>query len=351
MPEVSIIVPVYNGEAWLEQCTRDISAQQFTDFECILVDDGSTDRSLSMCNRVARADPRFRVLHKKNGGVSSARNAGIKACIGKYILFLDCDDRYSPSLLKTALLLQQEYLDSIIGWRMDETNDETFSALPGPSLHRTYTKDTWLSYRQQDLVNYSSVSLKLWPRDFLLEYHLFFNETLFCWEDQDFMQRAFHEYFTVFPHGSFVEYSAVLIHYRHVNPHSLIRTSIPFRKAASFIFGFSKKLVEEYEFFYQAPPEQIASVLLEPIEFIALENHHSHLSLTDKRFIWRSGLIKPTLLWLKKHRLYSYYYLPLRVHSLWAVEKMRQFYANSPNVFWRIYWLGYYLFCRGWKHL
>ena len=78
-PLVSIIVPVYNVEAYLSRCLESIAAQTFRDFECILVDDGSTDSSPALCDEWAQRDPRFRVLHQKNGGISAARNSGMDA--------------------------------------------------------------------------------------------------------------------------------------------------------------------------------------------------------------------------------------------------------------------------------
>lgn len=92
MCEISIIVPVYKVEKYLEKCVDSILAQTFTDFELILVDDGSPDRSGAMCDEYAQKDSRVRVIHKENGGLSSARNAGIDVAKGRYFGFVDSDD-------------------------------------------------------------------------------------------------------------------------------------------------------------------------------------------------------------------------------------------------------------------
>lgn len=92
MCEISIIVPVYKVEKYLEKCVDSILAQTFTDFELILVDDGSPDRSGAMCDEYAQKDPRVKVIHKENGGLSSARNAGIDVARGRYLGFVDSDD-------------------------------------------------------------------------------------------------------------------------------------------------------------------------------------------------------------------------------------------------------------------
>lgn len=91
-PEISIIVPVYKVEKYLDRCIKSILKQTFTDFELILVDDGSPDRCPQMCDGWCEKDKRIRVIHKENGGLSSARNAGLEAAQGKYIGFVDSDD-------------------------------------------------------------------------------------------------------------------------------------------------------------------------------------------------------------------------------------------------------------------
>ncbi len=91
-PEISIIVPVYNTEKYLDRCIRSIVRQTFADFELILVDDGSPDACPQMCDMWAGRDSRIRVCHKENGGLSSARNAGLAAARGNYIGFVDSDD-------------------------------------------------------------------------------------------------------------------------------------------------------------------------------------------------------------------------------------------------------------------
>lgn len=96
----SIIVPVYNAENYLTACIDSVRAQQFLDWEMILVDDGSVDRSGEMLNYVAEEDSRIHVLHQKNLGQFFARQRGIEAAVGNYILFLDSDDMLEPECLK-----------------------------------------------------------------------------------------------------------------------------------------------------------------------------------------------------------------------------------------------------------
>lgn len=97
MHSVSIIVPVYKVEPFLCRCVDSLLAQTFTDFELILVDDGSPDNCGAICDEYAKSDSRIRVVHKENGGLASARNAGLDIACGKYVLFCDSDDYVSNS--------------------------------------------------------------------------------------------------------------------------------------------------------------------------------------------------------------------------------------------------------------
>lgn len=92
-PEISVIIPVFNAEKTLERCVGSILSQSFRDWELILVDDGSTDRSGEMCDSYMAQDGRIKVLHQENKGVSSARNLGLDHAAGKYVAFCDSDDK------------------------------------------------------------------------------------------------------------------------------------------------------------------------------------------------------------------------------------------------------------------
>lgn len=95
----SVIIPVYNVEAYLEECVNSVIAQTYKEMEIILVDDGSSDSSGSLCDELSKLDNRIRVIHKKNGGLSDARNAGLKVSNGDYVLFLDSDDYWNGDFL------------------------------------------------------------------------------------------------------------------------------------------------------------------------------------------------------------------------------------------------------------
>ena len=100
---ISVIVPVYGVEKYLHRCIESILCQTYSNFELILVDDGSPDNCPKICDEYARKDSRIKVIHKKNGGQSSARNAGLDICRGEYIYFCDSDDWIESNLLERAL--------------------------------------------------------------------------------------------------------------------------------------------------------------------------------------------------------------------------------------------------------
>ena len=100
MSKISIIVPIYNAEKFLNKCIKSILKQTFENFELILVNDGSTDKSLDICNKYAKSDKRIKVINKKNEGSVLARKRGIKEAKGDYVIFVDADDWISINALE-----------------------------------------------------------------------------------------------------------------------------------------------------------------------------------------------------------------------------------------------------------
>lgn len=97
-PKISLIISIFNGETYIDRCMRSIYAQTFTDYEIILVNDGSTDKSLEICREYALKDERIKIIDKENGGLGSARNAGMHVANGEYITFPDVDDWIEPEM-------------------------------------------------------------------------------------------------------------------------------------------------------------------------------------------------------------------------------------------------------------
>lgn len=114
MSTISIIVPVYNVEAYLERCILSLLRQCYSDLEIILVDDGSTDNSLFLCQQYARQDARIKLVQKANGGLSSARNAGLDVATGGYVSFVDSDDWVAPETYQRMAELIEQYSPDMV---------------------------------------------------------------------------------------------------------------------------------------------------------------------------------------------------------------------------------------------
>ncbi|MCI8373939.1 MAG: glycosyltransferase [Lachnospiraceae bacterium] len=134
MAEISIIVPIYNIKAYLPQCIESLLYQTFSDMEILLVDDGSTDGSGKICDEYAQKDSRIRVLHKKNGGLVSARKAGLSMAKGEYIAYVDGDDFIEPDMYERMYrTMKEQDVDVVMCGRYEDTGDvsrKVFHGIP-----------------------------------------------------------------------------------------------------------------------------------------------------------------------------------------------------------------------------
>lgn len=121
MIKVSVVIPVYNVEEYLRRCVDSVLAQTLSDLEIILVDDGSPDQSPAICDEYAQADARIRVIHKTNGGLASARNAGMRIAQGEYLFFLDSDDWLEPDGLAKLCDVAGTYRVDFVRYRAIRT--------------------------------------------------------------------------------------------------------------------------------------------------------------------------------------------------------------------------------------
>lgn len=144
---ISIIVPVYNIEKYLPQCMDSLFYQTASAFEVILVDDGSTDSSGALCDQYAKQDTRVQVIHKKNGGLSSARNAGLDAAKGAYILFLDGDDYLAPNTIQNLMEIAAAHSDfDFIQFHYAET-DGSWQANPTQAANAQICTEPYEMFR------------------------------------------------------------------------------------------------------------------------------------------------------------------------------------------------------------
>ena len=187
-PKISIIVPVYKAERYLHKCVDSLLSQTFSDFEVILVDDGSPDRSGEICDEYVRQDSRVRVIHKRNGGVSSARNVGINVALGKWICFVDSDDYVMPCFLETFVLYGLSetnvlYMNS--GFYVDNLDDGNLIYKGIPQTNRKYEESEFLYGEYYHMIN--SPCMKIFNRDVLKEEGIYFDTHLSLGEDHLFV--------------------------------------------------------------------------------------------------------------------------------------------------------------------
>ena len=142
-PVISVIVPVYKAEKYLPRCIDSILSQEFTNFEVLLIDDGSPDGSGKLCDEYAARDSRIRVFHKENGGVSSARNLGLDNARGEWVMFADADDWLDKETFKICLKADHKEFDIIrFGYNsvFDENGDITNKRLPDVATLQEYLR-------------------------------------------------------------------------------------------------------------------------------------------------------------------------------------------------------------------
>ena len=178
--KISIIVPVYNVEKYLEECVESILNQTFQNFELILIDDGSTDTSGKKCDRLATEHSKIKVIHKKNGGLSSARNCGIEIAIGEYLMFIDSDD----FLLNNKCLMKiSQYLNDcdVLQYKMKYFYEKHNKYIELKDIYDITKLDKY-SDKINKLVCDGCLSIsacdKIVLRKFILENKLFFEEGL-----------------------------------------------------------------------------------------------------------------------------------------------------------------------------
>lgn len=192
---ISVIVPVFNAEKYIENCILSILNQTYPHFELILINDGSTDRSMSICQQFENKDQRIKILHQSNQGVSSARNLGILNAQGDYITFVDADDTLEKEALETALdFLVEKNADVVVySWRIVNTIDGITSNFV---LNSTDSEDI-TDVISEILQHYSEYGggypwNKLWKRDAIIsngEDFPLFDRELFYFEDLEWVIR------------------------------------------------------------------------------------------------------------------------------------------------------------------
>ena len=217
MPKVSVVIPVYNAEKYLNRCLDSVVNQKFIDWECILIDDGSSDNSGIICDDYAQKDKRFKTIHKRNGGPSVARNEGIKNSTGKYLCFIDSDDWVDSLYLQQLIENAIEDVPSLIitGFIKEDIN--------GPSKHEhkdeLYTEESFHKMFEERKFCFEGYPFgKLYNIELINNNNIRFNPHVKFSEDLIFNL----DYILCIKHIKFI--SGTAYHYMNDNPSSLIKS-------------------------------------------------------------------------------------------------------------------------------
>ena len=246
--KISIIIPIYNKGQYIKACLDSILQQSYKNFECLMIDDGSTDNSSAICRQMGKRDPRFRYINKKNGGVSSARNLGMQESVGEYICFVDADDLVDQNYLQTMVDPLKEYKYTMIcaGMKAIKNNVET-KIVPNDQIvdSREYIK-TVLS-RDIPIFLFQTTVCKLYSREFLVNNVILFDENINISEDCLFNTVLLQAEIDKI---CFINYDG----YHYLQDHSTLTTSkYTYKKAEEAIYVGIKtaeirnRLIQQYE--------------------------------------------------------------------------------------------------------
>lgn len=236
-PLISIIIPVYNVERHLKRCLDSISTQSNHDWEAILVDDGSTDSSGSICDEYAARDTRFRVFHKPNGGVSTARNLGIDNARGQWIWFVDSDDWIAENALSiiadSTVKEESEGTPLCIHWNFRCIHDNKLNTYVCPDTITTRDITTDALFTQY---NPSMVFGFLFHTSIIKKFNIQFTPGVKCGEDVEFIIR----YMTQI---SSVRHIVAELYNYYINPDSFMHRNPDYLLMASDITGVLERII------------------------------------------------------------------------------------------------------------
>lgn len=202
MPKISIIIPAYNAEEHIINCLESINKQTFTDFEVIIVDDGSKDNTANLCTEHNKSDPRFRLIRQANGGVSSARNFGLKKAKGEWVTFIDADDWIEPNTFDVLNSHISENIDIVMGgFFFNRGIKETISLCSPTLIHKKDFPSFPLALMVPDASKVDGIMVsveqicaacgKLTRKELLEKHDICFDENLKLNEDGHFHLRCF----------------------------------------------------------------------------------------------------------------------------------------------------------------
>lgn len=301
-PQFSFVIPIYKVEQYLDRCMQSVLEQTYSNIEVILVDDGSPDRCPQMCDAYAAQDNRIKVIHKKNGGLSDARNAGIRAATGKYIILLDSDDYVEKDTCEKLMAFVQYGCDMIVA---DGRCEGGQFQLTHPVETDICSGKAFLKAAMQNYEISMTAWLYIYRREFLLENELEFKVGILH-EDEQFTPRAFLAAASVV--------NSHICFYRYVIRENSITTVKDLRKNGKDIYAICQELLELYQ---QLQDQQLKELLIDSLVT-------KYLSVMQMGRLYRYGktYIHKSFVWRNSRRMKN---------------KMKALlFCVSPRIYWHI---------------
>ena len=285
-PLITVIVPVYKVEQYIERCVRSICMQTYQNLEIILVDDGSPDQSGKICDELAKQDSRIRVIHKENGGQASARNRGLDEANGDFIGFVDADDWIAPEMYESLYTLMKQQTAQIACCGIDRCNDSGHVSYFNPSVDEQFTlnrNDAMIRLIENDRITSS-------PCDKLYCKSIFFGLRM--------QEGMIFEDFEIMHHCIFraerVAYTGMPYYHYYLSPNSTLRQTFTPKQ-----FDSVRASEMRLDFYQQNSPENLEIVEAKHVEICLDVLYRSRKSSACKQL--RQQLKKALALFLRNH--------------------------------------------------
>ncbi|WP_053954707.1 glycosyltransferase [Inediibacterium massiliense] len=281
-PIISIVVPIYKVEDLIYRCVKSLINQTFDNIEIILVDDGSPDNCPKMCDEYAKEDSRITVIHKSNGGLSDARNAGLKAAKGDYVLFVDSDDYIElDSCEKFVNTIGNEKVDIVVAGAKKIIGEKISLMQPSQeTINKQYKGSDYLEIELRNLNAKMAVWLNLYRRKFLLENNFLFKVGLLH-EDEQWTPRVFLKSKNIIVLG--YEF------YNYIIRDDSISKAKDFTKNAEHIISIVNELLPIYKELDDKELKLLLNDYLVSIYLFAFKKGKLHLygsNYTNKKFVF-----------------------------------------------------------------
>lgn len=349
IPFASIIIPVYNAENYLRRCLDSVASQTCPDFECILVDDGSSDDSPRICDEYAARDGRFRVIHQANAGASAARNAGLDIACAPWLLFVDADDAIAPCTLELVRQVQQENPRSLVFFAATFEVESLLQCADSTALHRFAVRDIGLFCEEAP---FPTPWGKLLDRALVEKAHLRFDTSLHCYEDRPFMNGYLRRFYEQVPGGDLLFITHPLYYYESGNAGSLSKSTKNQLQPAHYqIFD---RFVQDCLQIYHTPPEQLRLPVMEYLNTVlyGLFCTPPAQRKQSAALFYKSPEYARLMAFFEDNHLFECRYVPLRFHWTGLAVALDQNRLTERRWFyWKFHWLCMHTVYLRWKAL